>query len=73
MADRPRRPARSPLEIAIQLALLTHQGVPRQAPATQACTTCGRLVRVRYRSRCPACYQYWYRTGRERPARLWQH
>jgi hypothetical protein len=71
MAGRPRRRARSPLEIALHLALLEHQIVPRQAPAAQACATCGLLVRVRSRGRCPACYAYWHRTGRERPPERW--
>ncbi len=72
MGDRSRRPVRSPLEIAIQLALLNHQVGPRPSPVAQPCATCGRPVRIRYRSRCPACYQYWYRHGVERPARLWR-
>ena len=42
---------------------------PRPLPP---CQTCGQPVQQFHRGRCNPCYQYWYRTGQERPARLWR-
>ncbi|HLH26729.1 MAG TPA: hypothetical protein VK066_29750 [Chloroflexota bacterium] len=35
------------------------------------CAVCGYQVPRLVRGRCPACYGYWQRTGRERPPHLW--
>jgi hypothetical protein len=42
----------------------------RRAVAVRPCSRCGVAGRLT-RERCSPCYVYWYRTGRERPAYLW--
>jgi hypothetical protein len=44
-------------------------GVERVAAPWRPCATCGRLVPKLIGKRCTACYQYWFRTGRERGQR----
>ncbi len=42
----------------------------RRAWVLHPCQQCG-TVGLLTRGRCLTCYQYWHRTGRERPAYLW--
>jgi hypothetical protein len=45
---------------------------PRFVPSPRPCTHCGQPTLWLTRGWCHACYQYEYRTGRERPPALWQ-